>query len=71
MQVVAMYVCLCEAVTDKQIRSAVRQYHVTSLKGLRQILPVGRECGKCIRQTREILNDELALAEHICIAEVA
>ncbi|WP_332643042.1 (2Fe-2S)-binding protein, partial [Escherichia sp. Lx600-2] len=36
-----MYVCLCEAITDKQIRNVVRKYQVTSLKGLRQILPVG------------------------------
>ncbi|MDX4948002.1 bacterioferritin-associated ferredoxin [Providencia manganoxydans] len=66
-----MYVCLCEAVTDKQIRNVARKYQVTSLKGLRQILPVGRECGKCIRQTREILDEELALLEDLCIADVA
>lgn len=66
-----MYVCLCEAITDKQIRNAARKFQVTSLKGLRQILPVGRECGKCIRQTREILEDELRILEEIGIADVA
>ncbi|CAG9434461.1 TPA: bacterioferritin-associated ferredoxin [Providencia alcalifaciens] len=66
-----MYVCLCEAVTDKQIRNVVRKYQVTSLKGLRQILPVGRECGKCIRQTREILQEELLHLEEQCIEYVA
>jgi len=66
-----MYVCLCEAITDKQIRNAARKFQVTSLKGLRQILPVGRECGKCIRQTREILEDELRILEEIDIADVA
>ncbi|HDN2512653.1 bacterioferritin-associated ferredoxin [Providencia vermicola] len=66
-----MYVCLCEAITDKQIRNAVRKYQVSSLKGLRQVLPVGRECGKCIRQTREILQQELIQLEEICAIEVA
>lgn len=66
-----MYICLCEAITDKQIRNAVRKYQVSSLKGLRQILPVGRDCGKCIRQTRDILEEELAAMEDICVAEVA
>ncbi|MCW2257221.1 bacterioferritin-associated ferredoxin [Providencia alcalifaciens] len=66
-----MYVCLCEAITDKQIRNAARKFQITSLKGLRQILPVGRECGKCIRQTREILEDELRILEEIDIADVA
>ncbi|QLQ97411.1 bacterioferritin-associated ferredoxin [Providencia alcalifaciens] len=66
-----MYVCLCEAVTDKQIRNVVRKYQVTSLKGLRQILPVGRECGKCIRQTREILQEELLHLKEQCIEHVA
>lgn len=66
-----MYVCLCEAITDKQIRSAVRTHQVKSLKGLHQIMPFGRECGKCIRQTRQILEEELALFEDVCMAEVA
>ncbi|WP_272536055.1 MULTISPECIES: bacterioferritin-associated ferredoxin [Providencia] len=66
-----MYVCLCEAITDKQIRNVARKYNVTSLKGLRQILPVGRECGKCIRQTREILQEELQHLEEQCIEHVA
>lgn len=66
-----MYVCLCEAITDKQIRNVARKYQVTSLKGLRQILPVGRECGKCIKQTREILDEELLRLEALCTVDVA
>lgn len=66
-----MYVCLCEAITDKQIRNAARKYQVTSLKGLRQILPVGLECGKCIRQTKAILHEEQMLLEEAYAIEVA
>ncbi|EFB70538.1 MULTISPECIES: bacterioferritin-associated ferredoxin [Providencia] len=66
-----MYVCLCEAITDKQIRNTVRKNQVTSLKGLRQILPVGRECGKCLRQTCEILQEELTHLNELCVEHVA
>ncbi|HGN1707955.1 TPA: bacterioferritin-associated ferredoxin [Providencia rettgeri] len=66
-----MYVCLCEAITDKQIRNAARRYQASSLKGLQQILPLGLECGKCIRQAKAILREEQMLLEDICAIEVA
>jgi bacterioferritin-associated ferredoxin len=66
-----MYVCLCEAITDKQIKNAVRTYEITSLKGLRQILPIGRDCGKCIRQAREILQAEQITMAEFYVTEVA
>ncbi|NHB89890.1 bacterioferritin-associated ferredoxin [Photorhabdus tasmaniensis] len=55
-----MYVCLCNAVSDKTIRNAVRQHHVHSIGELKRIVPVGRDCGKCIRQARELINEEIA-----------
>ncbi|MDD9338128.1 MAG: bacterioferritin-associated ferredoxin [Providencia heimbachae] len=66
-----MYVCLCEAITDKQIRNVAKKYQVTSLKGLRQILPVGRECGKCLKQAREILDEECAILADMCVINAA
>ncbi|WP_071825398.1 bacterioferritin-associated ferredoxin [Xenorhabdus poinarii] len=56
-----MYVCLCNAVSDKTIRNAVHQRHVRSIRELRNFVPVGSDCGKCIRQAREILNEEISL----------
>ncbi|AJI95439.1 bacterioferritin-associated ferredoxin [Yersinia ruckeri] len=55
-----MYVCLCNGVSDKVIRNAVRQHHPHTLKQLRQLVPIGTDCGKCIRQAREILIEECA-----------
>ncbi|MFD1800745.1 bacterioferritin-associated ferredoxin [Mixta tenebrionis] len=54
-----MYVCLCNAINDKTVREAVRRYQPASFQQLRHFLPVGNQCGKCIRAVREIMNDEL------------
>ncbi|MBH2732030.1 bacterioferritin-associated ferredoxin [Serratia marcescens] len=53
-----MYVCLCNAVTDKAIRNAVRQHNPHTVKQLRELVPIGTDCGKCIRQARQIMVEE-------------
>jgi len=35
-----MYVCLCNGVSDKKIRQAVRQFHPQSFQQLRKFIPV-------------------------------
>ncbi|CBJ83352.1 regulatory or redox component complexing with Bfr, in iron storage and mobility [Xenorhabdus bovienii SS-2004] len=55
-----MYICLCNAISDKTIRNIVCQQHVRSIRELRDFVPVGSNCGKCIRQAREIMNEEIA-----------
>ncbi|MDE9430463.1 bacterioferritin-associated ferredoxin [Xenorhabdus bovienii] len=55
-----MYICLCNAISDKTIRNIVRQQHVRSIRELRDFVSVGSDCGKCIRQAREIMNEEIA-----------
>ena len=54
-----MYVCLCNGVSDKKIRQAVRQFQPQSFQQLRKFVPVGNQCGKCVRAAREIMQDEL------------
>ncbi|ENG2646454.1 bacterioferritin-associated ferredoxin [Salmonella enterica subsp. enterica serovar Banana] len=54
-----MYVCLCNGISDKKIRLAVRQFHPQSFQQLRKFIPVGNQCGKCIRAAREVMQDEL------------
>lgn len=56
-----MYVCLCNGISDKKIRQVVRQHRPESLPQLRKFIPVGSQCGKCLRATREIMVDELAV----------
>jgi len=55
-----MYICLCNGVSDKKIRQAVRQFHPQSFSQLKQFIQIGNQCGKCIRGAREVLNDELS-----------
>lgn len=54
-----MYVCLCNAISDKTVREAVRRYQPKSIQQLRQLAPVGKQCGKCIRAVREIMDEEM------------
>ena len=54
-----MYVCVCNAITDKQIRRAARN-GVNSLYELRGTLGVAAGCGSCARTAQEILDEELA-----------
>jgi bacterioferritin-associated ferredoxin len=49
-----MYVCICRAVTDGQIREAAED-GARHLRDLRKQLGVATGCGRCARQAREIL----------------
>ena len=51
-----MYVCVCNAITDKQIRKAARR-GVTDLYGLQQELGVAAGCGSCLEIASEILRE--------------
>lgn len=51
-----MYVCVCLAVTDRQIREAA-QGGARTLKDLRRELGVTRECGRCATCARDCLQE--------------
>ena len=53
-----MYVCICKAVTDKQIREAVDQ-GVSTLGGLRVRLGVARHCGTCATTAEQLIEESL------------
>ena len=50
-----MYVCLCKAVTDKQIRKAAAE-DGCSMKCLMSELGVATQCGKCAKFAKQILE---------------
>lgn len=50
-----MYICICKAVTDGQIRQAIHQGACTR-KQLIECLNVGRDCGKCNADVRDLLK---------------
>jgi bacterioferritin-associated ferredoxin len=54
-----MYVCVCNAVTDGEIRSAVK-LGVRSLADLSAALGVATCCGRCTDCARTVLDESLA-----------
>ena len=55
-----MYVCVCAGITDQNIRDAIAEGD-HSLKALRNRLNIAHGCGMCVRETRQILDDELRM----------
>ena len=57
-----MYVCVCHAVTDRQIREAARD-GARTLKDLRRDLGITRDCGRCASCARSCLDEANQNAE--------
>jgi len=55
-----MYICICKKVTDHQIRKAVLENEVQSLRELRLRLGACDQCGKCAPDTQAILREAVA-----------
>ena len=55
-----MYVCLCKAVTDKQIKHAVAEQGACSLRCLRRRFGLATQCGKCSVHAKQILRGAAA-----------
>ncbi len=62
-----MYICICKKVTDRQIRKAVQEQDVTSMRGLRSKLGACNQCGKCAIHAKQLIRQclqEKAVPEH-------
>jgi bacterioferritin-associated ferredoxin len=57
----AMYVCVCNAVTDSQIREAVAD-GVTSFQQLSAHTGCSSQCGRCMQHARSVMDAALAAA---------
>ena len=53
-----MIVCVCKAVSDRQIRTAVKG-GASSLRDLTRELGVGTCCGKCLPEAKAALSASL------------
>lgn len=53
-----MYICLCNGITEKQIRTAVDN-GAESFRAVREELGVGNQCGKCACSARDLIQDTL------------
>ena len=53
-----MYVCICQGITDAQIRAAAAA-GATTLDAVRHTLGVASQCGQCGSLASEILTESL------------
>jgi len=53
-----MYICICNAVTDKDIKSAIKN-GAKSVKDLNEQLSVGSNCGTCVSSAQSIIDDSI------------
>lgn len=51
-----MYVCICNRVTDKDIKRAATE-GATSVSDLRHMLGVSNQCGSCEQAAQDVLFD--------------
>jgi len=52
-----MYICICKQVTEKQIKSAIKE-GATSLSDLRNELGIASQCGQCSGCARKLLEKQ-------------
>ena len=53
-----MYICVCHAVTDKQIKSSVEN-GCCSYREIRDCHNVGKTCGRCVPEAKALINQTL------------
>lgn len=53
-----MYVCLCNAITDKAIREAVGE-GAGNIRELKKTLGVANQCGKCTQLAQQIVDETI------------
>lgn len=56
-----MYVCVCKAVTDHQIRTAIDD-GICTRRQLFQCFGVGGDCGRCSKHVKELLDEDRSAA---------
>ena len=57
-----MYVCICNAITDHEIRSAA-DHGASNLWDLQSTLGVAAGCGSCKRHAMDVLRDHRERAD--------
>jgi bacterioferritin-associated ferredoxin len=50
-----MYICICHAITEKDIQKAVGK-GVSSIAKLSELTMLGKHCGCCTEHANEVLN---------------
>lgn len=53
-----MFICVCKAVRERQVRAEV-EAGASCYRDIRDRLDVGTCCGRCVPDTRELIDDTL------------
>ncbi len=64
-----MYICICKAVTDSQLESAINQGKCTR-RQLFDCFGVGGDCGKCNKDIRELVKQQARNQQIVCENEL-
>ncbi|MCE7623805.1 (2Fe-2S)-binding protein [Vibrio fluvialis] len=56
-----MYVCLCHGVSDKKIKKLALEQGITDIRGIKRCTELGSQCGKCVKQAKEILSETIVV----------
>ncbi len=54
-----MFVCICKGITDHQIKQLVNEAGVGSMRELKQHLPLGSQCGTCVKVAQKIIDNTI------------
>lgn len=52
-----MYVCICEAVTEKEIVRQVREEGIKTVRSLGRATGACRQCGKCATDAKNLIRN--------------
>lgn len=63
-----MYVCVCNAVTERQVHQAVKN-GAKSIKHLKEQLNVGTECGRCVSCAKACMKEAQVEQDHPSLAK--
>ena len=56
-----MYICLCNGITESDIRDCCAEEGACSMRDLERCLGVGANCGKCRPMAKQILVESRSL----------
>ena len=57
-----MYICVCHAVSDRQIREVIEKRGACSLNEVQEHLPVATCCGSCEDCARDFIDSHVQVA---------
>ena len=65
-----MYICLCNALTDRRLKEAVSQENSRNAADVYEACGCRAKCGQCVRAVKELLRQRDAMAEDMTSASV-